>query len=398
MPGKLRIGLILALLTSLALADETSEVLLPGDINLVNPLLSQYVDYRALILSDERDEAKLLAERLTSQVRLMEGKLLAFARRSTGIQLDAAYFLLGLAGSNRAKGFLEEQLAKGSAEERAAAAKALAAGNPSFSEKLKALAQSKEPVDRRIAAIGLGSAGPSSAQTLMKLTADTDRSVRLASYLSLAELGTGECEGFLFSLTDKTTDPIDRVALFRAISLATHIETTQMEMRALVLAQGQLDAIRSQSEIVSGTLTDSRLEDAAAAQQIVLETVDELILRLQTKLSDEAMQAAPGELSPEMAAALSARARMQAMQAALTPSQGPPSMGPQRARSIDFSPAEFALRPLVRSVDWGRLPGVDAQTVANALSSKRMPERYKQLLRAYYRALAESERAKGPRR
>jgi len=392
------VAAVLILYCAVCPAEQAPAVLLPGDMDRISPLLAKYADWRLLILADEREEAALMLAKLKEASRPLELKLLAYALRGEGKHLEATYFLLGLSGGERARKFLKERLDKGALRERLAAVRGLMAGEPGFFASLEALAESKSAQDRRVAAAGFARAGQRAIDPLVKLAADADQTVRLAAVMSLGEVGTERGETKLRELLDAAKDPIDRIMLLRAISLATHIETDQSEMRASVLAQSQLGAIQEQSTIVAELLKEGKGALAATkrGQAFLLQTMDELILRLETKI-DESMgmmtaAADAGQLSPEAMQAMAAQAQMRAMQAALLPSQGSQALRFSRDRPADFAAADLKLKPLARSVDWGKLPGVDPQKVANALNSQKLPERYKRVLKAYYRALAETER------
>ena len=402
----MRSKLCLALMTALVVAapthaaraaEEVPAVLLPGDMDRISPLLAKYADWRLLILADERDEAALMLTKLTDGSRPQEVKLLAYALRKEKKHLEATYFLLGLTGGERARKFLKERLEKGDLRERLAAARGLMAGMAAFYATLESLARSPKSEDRRIAAGGLAHAGGKAIDSLVKLGHDADQLVRLTAYMSLGEVSTDKGETKLRELLDGAEDPIDRIMLLRALSLATHIETDQTEMRASVLAQSQLGAIQEQSTIVAALTKEGKekLPATKRGQRYLIQTMDELILRLETKIDESLgammMAADAGSLTPEMMQAMAAQAQMKAMQAALLPSQGSQAYRFSRDRPADFAAADLRLKPLARSVDWGKLPGVDPQKVANALNSQKLPERFKRILKAYYRALAETE-------
>jgi len=379
-------------------ADETN-VFLPGDIDRVVPMLMQYADYRLFVLADERKEAKLLLGKLRTLAAAQEQTLLAFAPRARDAHMEPTFFLLGLAGTEKCRKVLEERFAKGDTSVRIAAARGLALMDKGFAGRLQKLAVSDKPDDRFVAAHAMSAAGESSMSALASLAQGEEQRTRIAACLGLAELGTEESAMKLFELLDKAKDPIDIIAIHRAISLATHIETDQADMKSMVLAQAQLESVRNQSDVVKTLLGPEapELRQADMGQRILLKTLDELILRLEVKIGDpEMFGVAPQNLTPEQLEAMAAKAAQQAMQAALTPSQGSPRETISREHPANFRPVDLKLRPVSRSIDWGKLPGVDTQTVANALGSTKVPEHYKRILKAYYRALAETELERAP--
>jgi len=379
--------------------DDAPAVLLPGDMGRIAPLIGKYLDWRLLILADEREEATLILAAMTKQAKTLEIKLLALALRKQENQIEAVYFLLGLTDGKRANKFLNERMAGGAVDERIYAARALMAGNPNYFAALISLAKSGKVDDKRVAANAFAFAGPKAIEHLGLLASNSNQAVRLSVYMSLGEIGTEKGEDMLHNLLGDADNPIDRIMLLRAITLATHIETDQVEMRAAVLAQSQLGAIQEQSTVIADLVKTGKngIPLAKRGQKIMLSTMDELILRLETTIDESMgamMAAAQGQLTPEMAQAMAAQAQMQAMQASLTPSQSNNPFAFSRKRPADFAAASLKLRPLARSVAWGKLPGVDPEKVSNALNSQKLPERFKRVLRAYYRALAEAERKK----